>query len=291
MKGKDMRTILVAALVAAVVAFAVGMWTGQGAQGVAAPHKETAYERVMRTGVLRCGYLAWPPSVIQDPKTGELTGIVPDYFEEVGKATGLKIEWSTEINLATYLEDMKNGRYDAECSGGWSNALRGKMAEYTDPIGFFPVVAWVRADDTRFDADISRMNSEDVRIALIDGESANLIRERRFPKSQLIPLSQQMLDVYFEQVASGKADVVFNDIGSGMAYMKANPGKIKYLKQPMRVIEINASVAKGEHDLLGLLNTATKELMYDGVVDAIMDKYDPERAQFYRVRSNYRLPE
>ena len=38
--------------------------------------KETAYERVTRTGVLRCGYATWPPNVMKDPNTGKVSGII-----------------------------------------------------------------------------------------------------------------------------------------------------------------------------------------------------------------------
>ena len=51
-----------------------------------AADKESAYERVLRTGVLRCGYIAYPPHLIVDPATGTISGISHDIIEEAAGA-------------------------------------------------------------------------------------------------------------------------------------------------------------------------------------------------------------
>lgn len=59
-----MKTIFLSALLAVIAAFATVKLTMPA--GITATPKETAYERVMRTGVLRCGYGAWAPFVLKD---------------------------------------------------------------------------------------------------------------------------------------------------------------------------------------------------------------------------------
>lgn len=39
---------------------------------------ETAYDRIMRTGVIRCGYIPYAPGLTKDLKTGEFGGIFYD---------------------------------------------------------------------------------------------------------------------------------------------------------------------------------------------------------------------
>ena len=51
----------------------------------------------MKSGTLRCAYLLYTPFFMRDLKTGELSGVFHDVMEEIGKSTGLKVEWTTEV--------------------------------------------------------------------------------------------------------------------------------------------------------------------------------------------------
>lgn len=78
---------------------------------------ESAYERVMRTQTIRCGYVVYPPAVIQDPNTGALSGIIYDVMQEAGNLLGLEIEWAEEVGWANTVETIRTGRTDAICVG------------------------------------------------------------------------------------------------------------------------------------------------------------------------------
>jgi len=54
--------------------------------------KESAFDRVMRTKTLRCGYTIYPPFFSKDPNTGEFSGLFHDFTEQIGKELGIKIE-------------------------------------------------------------------------------------------------------------------------------------------------------------------------------------------------------
>ena len=47
---------------------------------------EPIYERIMKTGTIRCGYINWWPAELRDPNTGQMKGYVVDYFNEMAKA-------------------------------------------------------------------------------------------------------------------------------------------------------------------------------------------------------------
>lgn len=90
-------------------------------------HENEAFERVMRTQTIRCGYAAAPPLFIIDPSTRALSGIGHDIIEAVGKALSLKIEWAEEVGWATFPVALASGRIDMFCTGAWpSAALRVK---------------------------------------------------------------------------------------------------------------------------------------------------------------------
>jgi ABC-type amino acid transport substrate-binding protein len=59
--------------------------------------RETAYDRVMRTGVLRCAYGLWDPCVMRDPNTGKFSGIIYDFMQDLGKSINVKCDYVTEV--------------------------------------------------------------------------------------------------------------------------------------------------------------------------------------------------
>ncbi|MCB1556441.1 MAG: hypothetical protein KDJ15_03915, partial [Alphaproteobacteria bacterium] len=46
--------------------------------GKTAHAMDSGYDRVMRTGTIRCGYIAFPPYLMQDLNTGEFSGLAYD---------------------------------------------------------------------------------------------------------------------------------------------------------------------------------------------------------------------
>lgn len=67
-----------------------------------AAHAESVYERVIKSGTLKCGYIPYPPAMIVDPNTGEKSGIFYEFMNEVGKRLSLKVEWVQESGWGTF---------------------------------------------------------------------------------------------------------------------------------------------------------------------------------------------
>lgn len=252
--------------------------------------KETAYDRIMRTGTIRCGYVNWSPAIAKDPETGIMEGYIAEYIEEIAASLDLKVDWTEEVNMGTYLLDLANGRYDLECAGGWANALRGKFIYYTDPFVYQPAVPFVRSDDTRFDGGVETLYGSGLKAAVIDGDTSQDIRDKMFPNMEEVslPMISSTLE-YFVAVSSGKADVTFSDYVGGVQYMKKNPGKIKALPYRLRLVPMCIGVAPGEERLWHMLNTANQQLILNGTVDTILDKYETEQGMFVRVNNNLNL--
>lgn len=244
--------------------------------------KESVYDRVMRTGTIRCGYTIWEPVLKKDPNTGAMSGVYYDYLEALGKKLNLKVEWAYEYSLATYLSDMNAGKYDLECAGGWPNATRGKFAEYTHPLFYLPLYVYVRESVTAYDNNLQALNAPDKTFSTMDVEMSAHMREAVFPLSKYIgipgnaPQSDMLL-----QIEMGKADALITDTLFAHDYMARRPGTIRQVvSAPLTVIPNNLSVPAGEFRFLNMLNTATDELIYDGTIERILRKYDlpPDRA-------------
>lgn len=71
--------------------------------------QETAFERVVRTNTLRCGYYVFPPITSRDVKTQKLSGLSIDMMERIGQSSGLKIEWAEEVDFGTWPQGLRTG--------------------------------------------------------------------------------------------------------------------------------------------------------------------------------------
>lgn len=236
---------------------------------------QPAFDRVMKTGVLRCGYGIWAPGFTKDPHTGKPGGIFYDYLEAIGKHTGLKIEWAEEIGWAEYPESLNIGRVDAMCFGAWPRATLARRVMFTRPTYFLPVYAYVREGDTRFDNDATKINSPNIQISTVDAELSSELAASLFPKAKTLSMPQLTeASMLLVNVEMGKADVTFTDAWTGAAFMRANPGKVRRvpLDHPLRMFGHTIPVAQGEVSLLSLLNTATDQIISSGEFDIILQK-------------------
>ena len=243
------------------------------------PAPEIAYDRVMRTGVLRCGYIVYPPEIIKDANTGTLSGTIYDLTNEAAKQLELKVEWTSEVGFADMFEGLYNGKYDALCSGLWESPARARSALFTIPINYGVYHAFVRNDDTRFDNDLSLLNNPTVTIAVIDGEYGDVVAKESYPQAKTLRLPQLSdISQLLASVAAHKADVAFLQLGTARGYIEHNPGQLRALaKHPVRVMPAPAlAVARSEQQLKNLLDTSFRYLLNNGEVERVLRHYNPE---------------
>ncbi len=235
---------------------------------------ESAYQRILRTGTIRCGYATWPPFMRKDPNTGELSGFNHDIFTEIGKELGLKIEWTEEVGFGNYIEGLNAGRYDVMCQTVWPDPGRFKKATITLPAHYHKVYVVVRADDHRFDDGFDKLNDPSFKAAAIEGDITETIARTDFPNATLDSLPQSAdASQLFLDVASNKADATFVDYGFFKDYDKNNPGKLKIAGKVLRVYGSVFSVKQGEMELKALLDDVIIALTNNGKLAAILKRY------------------
>ena len=252
--------------------------------------KETAYERVLRTGLLRCGYAMWPPLVLnKDPNTGELTGIAKDIIETAARNLSLKVEWVEETGWGDYPQGLNNGRFDVFCATSWQSSAKAREIRYTAPMFYNPVYAYVRADDKRFDNGFDILNDPQYKISGQDGEVSEFIASRFFPKASYVGQPQlSELGLIFLNFATGKADIVFNAPDTADDFITKNPNTLKRVSiDPFMLSGTAYSVAMNEANLQQMLDSAILEMINNGTLNAILDNHKAPRDQFLRVAQPY----
>lgn len=234
----------------------------------------TAYQSVMDTKVLRCGYASLPPFITVAPDGG-IQGPTYDIMNEVGKRLGLSVEWSEETGYGQIPAGLQAGRFDAFCGVLWATTIRASAILFTKPTHYMPVYACVRGDTTEYDTDTSALNAPDKKFSVYDGDISKQLTEVLFPQAQLLAVSPMATaGEWMEQVATGKADAISTcDKVFFDAYNKTNPGKVKIAApdKPLTHVQVVFGLPMGENNLKAMIDQALFEMTADGTIARIFN--------------------
>ncbi|MGE4351181.1 MAG: transporter substrate-binding domain-containing protein [Bdellovibrionales bacterium] len=272
----------------------LGQESAEGPDQATQPSKESAFNRVVRTKILRCSYLVASPQFTREPNSGKLGGISYDSMTEAAKRLGLTVEWTEETSFMTFAEGLKTGRYDAFCFTAYRWSPWAKIVEYSRPLYYSTTDVYVRADDHRFDGKLEAINAPNVTVSTVDSSGSQFLRGECFPKTKNYSMaSDTNLSLVFEAVATNKADVTISNPLVAMPYLVANPGKVRRLEDvpSLRAYGHAVSFAKGEQDLRAMFDIAFDEMITDGTMDKILDRYEAIPNSFIRARPEMIKPE
>lgn len=252
--------------------------------------QSNGFRDVIAAKEIRCGYVVAPPHVSKNPNDGKISGIVPDVIEGAAKNLGYKVNWVEEVGWGTMVEGLKANRYDAVCTAVWPSAVRAQFTEFSAPLYYSGVGVYVRANDRRFDGNLQKINTPDVKIATTDGEISQIIANQEFQKAGRVE-SPQMSDIsqLLMNVEQNKADVAFVEESTAAQYMAAHPGKLRNIREnnPLRVYANTIMFAKGNVALKNLFDVAVSELQNSGEINMILKRDSGGSKLFYPVARPY----
>lgn len=249
----------------------------------------SVYERVLSKQELRCGYVTYPPYLDRNVETGKLEGPIYDLVEELGSTLNLKIIWAEETDFDKMIQSLEAGRFDAMCSLAWIDTKRVPYVEFSMPVMFNLLNAYVRSDETRF-ASLADLNVENVTFSALDGSPDLWIAQKRFTKAKIIsgPSLGQISKVLLD-VTTGKADVAMTDPAVVEKFLETNPGSLKRLgDKPVQVFPLAMLLPKGDLRLKTLIDTALQDMLNRGSLDDSLGRYPVIESSILRVALPYR---
>jgi ABC-type amino acid transport substrate-binding protein len=246
---------------------------------------EPAFDRVIKSKTINCGYFFWPTYLDRDANTGAFSGLNYEIMEAIGKNLGLKINWSAEIGVGDPVAALEAGKADVVCASVWPSPARTQNMLLSNPSFYSAVFTFARGDDKRFDGALNKANNKDMRVSAIDGDYSYDLAAEKLPAATIVALPQTASgSELLLQVVSKKADVFFSDEGMVNAFLKTNPGSLRRIDGigPVRYYGETLPVERGEYQLKNMLDTAITQLTNDGVITAIVEKYkDKYHANWY----------
>ena len=251
----------------------------------------SVYDRIMATQTLRCGYIVYPPNLIKDAASGKFSGISYDIMTRLGHDLGLKIEWVEEVGTGSMIEGLNTGRYDLLCTSIWAEPTRGKVAQFSIPLYFTSINAYVRTDDVRFSENSGTLNTDTMTIATIDGGLTAIIARDDYPQAktyslpELTDFSQLLL-----ALTTRKADVTFSEAAQVVAFEQSNPGTLKNLTpdRPARLFANVFTMKMDEARLAEMLDNALRSLHNEGFIEKTIASYEQQPNEYRRVAPAYK---
>lgn len=240
--------------------------------------QESAFDRVLRTNTIRCGYYVYPPATYRDANTGELSGFSVDMMNHIASKAGMKVEWTQEVTFGTWAQDLAAKRFDVACTPNWPTTALGRVVQFGEPMFFANIYAIGREGDKRFKT-LADLNKASVKISIHEANEIYYLVKEVLPNATLVALpanaegTAPMMDVL-----SGKADVMISDKNAPYQWNSQNKQKIAVaVDAPLKLQAFELAVAKGEHELLAFLNNAQQDMMATGALQQLVDKWMPAK--------------
>jgi ABC-type amino acid transport substrate-binding protein len=134
---------------------------------------------------------------------------------------------------------------------------------------------YVKTGDTRFNADLTKLNSSQYTVSAVDGEIATFIAAQDYPEAKVNTLPQTVSYAeVFLNIVNGKADITFVEPSAANDFLKTNPGKITRVgNTPVRTFGNSFAFARGQDSMAAMWDVALNELVIEGTVNKTLEKY------------------
>jgi polar amino acid transport system substrate-binding protein len=235
--------------------------------------KESTLDKVKKEGVLRVGYIPWPPTTIKDPTTGKLSGNFIDAIEYLTAIMNVKLEY-VEVSWTTFAGGLQSGDFDLAITTTFATIPRAMNVSFTHPLFYFGSSAIVRKDDKRF-ATLEDIDKDSVVVAVTQGEAGHEYAQANFKHATLDVIDSPDLNLAFTEVSVGRADVALGDAWSTKKYVSEHPEvKDLFANNPYNVTPICWAVRYGDNEWLNFINTAIDYMDSTGMLVKWEQKHD-----------------
>lgn len=237
--------------------------------------QETAFNRVMKSNRLRCGYAIASPWFMTDPNSKEHSGVGYDVTNAVAAKIGLKVDWVEETDWGLAEQGLIANRYDMLCGSVCIDPRRARAATFSAPFLHIPVLAAVRSDDKRFDGGLKALNDSRIKLGVKSGHVFEFIADEQYPQAQKIYANSLSDDSEFLQMLKfNKIDVAFAGQTTIDSYNEKNPeAKVRSLDQPVRFCNGAFMLPFGDAGLKSVVDNAIGELNSSGQIQVILNRF------------------
>ena len=278
---KNMRRILALAL-ALIMVFALAACGGN------ADDKGTGTDGDEKKTLVMATNAAFPP---YEYKEGDaIVGIDAEIAQAIADKLGMELEIK-DVDFGAIIGGVQSGKYDFGMAGMTVTDERKESVDFTDTYANAVQVVIVKEDCkyesyedfyTGFDADGNPAGvKDDIAIGVQQDTTGDIYASDKLEKwgftSDRVTKFKTGADAV-EALKAGKVMAVIIDNEPAKSFVAANEG-LKIMEASYAEEDYAICVAKDNTELRDKINTALKELIADGTVQKIIDKYIPAEAE------------
>lgn len=226
-------------------------------------------QRVKRDKTIRAGYIVYAPFVTKDPNTSVVGGYLIDLVNEVATQAGFDVQLE-ETTWGDMVPGIASGQFDIVISAIFPTIPRALEVSFTEPLGYMGIAGIVRKDESRIHT-VADIGKPDIRLAVVNGESAHEYARRFFAEKKLTVLDTGDLSRGAEEVRSGNADLTLIDIGSCEKYAAQYPDEVRMIFQddPVSSFGVSLMLPQGDPEWKVFWDTSLAVLEASGDLDRI----------------------
>lgn len=232
---------------------------------------DSSLDRVEKTKILRVAFANYPPALMYDHTYDNFSGISYEIVVSIAKKYGWEIKWSEETGYGVIIDGLENNRFDLFGSVVWPTPERKEKASFSVSLYTSNAYPWMLPG---FDYEKLKDSSE-LRIVVKENDISHSIAVADFPNARLV-FTPQLADPQelLQFIVDGKGDITFFEPYLAETFMKArNSNIVQATKEPIRTYENTFVFKKEDQTLRDLFNKEIDEMMKEGVVKELINKY------------------
>ena len=219
---------------------------------------------------------SFPPYEMTDD-SGNVVGIDPEIAAAIADKLGLELVID-DIDFDSALIAVQENKSDVMLAGLSYSQERDLVLDFTDSYATGYQVIIIKEGDTTIagtNEDLQLIDAdgnvlENIQIGVQRGTTGELYCQDAHGAEHVTSLDNGSVAV--QALLNGQVDCVVIDKGPAQEYVKANPG-LEILEAEYVIEDYCAAVDEGNAELLAAINSALNELIADGTVQQIIDKY------------------
>ena len=206
---------------------------------------------------------AFPPYEYYENE--KIVGIDAEIAEVIAEKLGMELE-IVDTEFGSIIAGVQAGKYDMGMAGLTVTDERKEMVNFTSSYA-----TGIQSIIVTEDSDIKTLDDLDgKKIGVQQDTTGHIYSADDFGDEMVTPFNKGADAV--AALSSGKVDCVIIDNEPAKSFVKVNKG-LKILDTDYAVEDYAICIAKDNNELLDKVNKALEELIADGTVQKIVDKY------------------
>jgi len=229
-------------------------------------------DKVRGTHRLKAAYIVYPPFIMKDPNTGNLSGFFVDLMSQIATYGDFKVEYE-EAKWSSMVAGLESNRYDLVVSGIFPTIPRSLSVAFADPIMYVGLSGVVPKGDQQLWTE-ERLHTPGLRISVVSGEVGHEYVRRMLPNAKVTVLDTADITRASAEVAFGRADIALSESIACTEFAAQNQTvKTVFVDQPLQVFGTTFMLRRGDPDWRNFLNTAIDSLEASGNIRKLETKY------------------